>query len=96
VTSSSFAYSRASHAYEGTISILNNGTIAETGPYSVELTSLTSGVTLTGGKIIGGYPAVTVVPSGTTLQPGQSASVAVSFSDASNAPITFTPVVVAQ
>jgi len=96
VTSSALVYSRASHTYDGTISILNNGTTTATGPYSVELTSLTAGVTLTGAKNIGGYQAVTVVPSGTTLQPGQSASVAVSFSDASNATITFTPVVVAQ
>jgi hypothetical protein len=36
------------------------------------------------------------VANGVTLQPGQSASAAASFTDSSNVLITFTPVVVAQ
>ncbi len=96
VTSSSLLYNRRTARYTGTISILNNSTSAVTGPYSVELTGLSAGVTLTNGTTINSFPAVNVVPNGTVLQPGQSLSASVSFSDPTNTAITYTPVVVAQ
>jgi len=97
VTSSAFSYSRASHTYNGTISIQNNGSSSVTGPYSVELTALTGGVAVSSAHTtVSGNPTVSVVANGVTLQPGQSASAAASFTDSSNVLITFTPVVVAQ
>jgi hypothetical protein len=62
----------------------------------VELTNLPGGVTLNNGTLIGGVPAVQVVGSGVMLNPGQSASAPLVFSDPSMATITFTPVVVQQ
>jgi hypothetical protein len=96
VTSSALLYNRRTARYTGTISILNNSTSAVTGPYSVELTNLAAGVTLANGTTINSFPAINVVPNGTTLQPGQSMSASVSFSDATNVAIIYTPVVVAQ
>jgi hypothetical protein len=62
----------------------------------VELTNLPSGVTLTNGTLIGGIPAVQLVGSGATLNPGQSATGPIVFSNPSMTTITFTPVVVQQ
>jgi hypothetical protein len=96
VTSSSLAYSRASRTFNGTLTISNNTASAVTGPYSVELTNLPAGVTLTNGTTISGIPAVQLVAPGVMLNPGQSATGAISFSDPSVTTITFTPVVVQQ
>jgi hypothetical protein len=96
VTASALAYSRATRTFNGTVTITNNTSSAVTGPYSVELTNLPGGVTLTNGTLIGGVPAVQVVGSGAMLNPGQSATTAIVFSDPSMTTITFTPVVMQQ
>ncbi len=96
VTSSALAYSRATRTFNGTVTLTNNTATAVTGPYSVELTNLPGGVTLTNGVIINSLPAVLLVATGAALNPGQSATAAISFSNPSMTTITFTPVVVQQ
>jgi hypothetical protein len=96
VTGGSLFYSRASRTFNGTLTITNNTSSAVTGHYSVELTNLPGGVTLTNGTLIGGIPAVQLVGSGVTLNPGQSATGPIVFSNPSMTTITFTPVVVQQ
>jgi hypothetical protein len=93
VTSSALVYSRATKTYNGTLTITNNSSSAISGPVTVALTGLTTGVTLEGNPpLFEGSPEV-IFPAG-TLNPGQSASQPISFSDPSNARIVFKPVVV--
>jgi hypothetical protein len=93
VTSSALVYSRASKTYNGTLTITNNSSSAILGPVAIALTGLTAGVTLNGNPpLFEGSPGV-IFPAG-TLNPGQSVSQPISFNDASNARIVFTPIVV--
>jgi hypothetical protein len=93
VTSSALVYSRTTKTFNGTLTITNNSSSAIGGSVRVALTGLTTGVTLNGNPpLFDGSPEV-IFPAG-TLNPGQSASQPISFSDPSNARIVFTPVVV--
>lgn len=91
VTSSALVYSRVSKTYNGTLAIQNNSSGVITGSVTVQLTNLTAGVTFLGDPVAG-TPEV-VFPS-VTLNPGQSTSLPISFSDPTNKLIQFTPVVV--
>lgn len=93
VTTTGFLYSRATHAYNGTITVLNNTSSAVSGPLVVVLNNLPSGVTLLNNTQTSGAPGVSVLGSGGSLAPGQSAQATVSFSNPGNLQITFTPVV---
>jgi hypothetical protein len=97
ITSSALVYSRVSKSYNGTLTITNNSSNSISGPVTIALTSLTSGVTMTGNPPLftDGSPEV-IFPSSVTLNPGQSTSLPISFTDPSNARITFTPIVVPQ
>jgi hypothetical protein len=71
-----------------------------TGAFAIVFTSLPSGVTLTnaagtvqGVADVANGPFIYADLSGVALEPGQSATVAVQFSDPSNATIHFTPVI---
>ncbi|MBV9611436.1 MAG: hypothetical protein JO091_03145, partial [Acidobacteriaceae bacterium] len=92
VVPSGLTYSRRTQTFDGTVTITNNGSSATTGPYYVSLSNLTGGA-LMNGIVHNGLPAVQVLGAGATLQPGQSASAAVSFSNPSFAVINYTPVV---
>ena len=95
VTTSGLVYSRASKTFTGTVTITNNSSSQVTGPLTVVLTGLTAGVTLTNSSLtVSGSPAVRVLNSGATLNPGQSASATVVFSDPSMASIGYTTNVV--
>jgi hypothetical protein len=73
--------------------VLNTSGQSIAGPIEIVLTNLTAGVTLVNatGTFVGN-PYIAVLASG-SLAAGQSANVAVRFSDPSNALIHFTPVV---
>jgi hypothetical protein len=93
VTSSALVYSRVTKAYTGTLTITNNSSSAISGAVVVALTDLTAGVTLNGNPpTFNGSPEV-IFPAA-TLNPGQSASLPISFSDPSNARIVFTPTII--
>jgi len=91
VTSSALVYSRATKSYSGTLTIENNSSSIVSGTVTVDLTNLTAGVTFTGDPVEG-IPQV--VFQSVTLNPGQTASQPISFSDPTNVRIQFTPVVV--
>ena len=93
VTSSGLVYSHLTRTFSGTVPVLNMSAQSIAGPIEIVLTNLTPGVTFlnTSGTFVGN-PYVTVLASG-SLAAGQSANVAVRFSDPSNALIHFTPVV---
>ena len=88
VTSSGLIYNRRTATFYGTVTVTNNTSSTVTGPLAVSITNLTAGVTLNSAN------PVPVLASGATLNPGQSASGTVSFSDPTNVVINFTPVVV--
>ncbi len=96
VVSSGLVYNRGTQLFSGTLTVTNTGTTALSGPYSVELSDLTAGVTLTNGTTVGGVPAVQVIGSGVSLAPGQKVSTAISFSNPSKTVVSYTPVVVNQ
>ena len=92
-TASGLAYSRVSHTFNGTVTITNvsSGTIS--GPFSILLTGLTTGVTLANATgNFSGSPYLTV-PAVASLAPGQSAAVGVQFDNPTFGTINFTPVI---
>jgi len=92
-TASGLAYSRVTRTFNGTVTITNisSGTIS--GPFSILLTGLTTGVTVANATgTFSGSPYLTV-PAVASLAPGQSATVGVQFDDPSFGTINFTPVV---
>jgi hypothetical protein len=93
VTSSGLVYSHLTRTFSGTVTVLNTSGQSIAGPIEIVLTNLTAGVTLVNatGTFVGN-PYIAVLASG-SLAAGQSANVAVRFSDPSNALIHFTPVV---
>jgi hypothetical protein len=95
VTASGLTYSRVTGTYNGTVTITNNSSSAINGPLYVLLKDLTPGVKLVGSdaSTVMGYPAVLVLPAGKSLNPGQSSSAAVEFSNPGNVKITFVPAV---
>ncbi len=88
VTASGLAYNRRTGTYNGTITISNNSSISISGPLVVAITGLTPGVTVSGG-----VSSISILPAGSSLAPGQSASAPISFLNPSNSLITFTPIV---
>jgi hypothetical protein len=93
VTSSGLVYSHLTRTFSGTVTVLNTSGQSIAGPIEIVLTNLTAGVTLVNGTgTFVGNPYITVLASG-SLAAGQSANVAIRFSDPSNASIHFTPVV---
>jgi hypothetical protein len=96
VTSSALVYSRVTKSYSGTLTITNNSSSILGGSATVALTNLTSGVTLKGATQFYSDGSPEVIFPASTLNPGQSQSVPIAFTDPSNALITFTPLVVVQ
>ncbi len=92
-TASGLAYSRVSKNFVGTVTIKNIGSTTITTPtnFQVVLTALPSGVTLANSAgTFNGSPYITV-PTVKSLAAGQSVTVAVQFSNPSDAIINFTP-----
>jgi hypothetical protein len=93
-TASGLVYSRVTKMFVGTVTITNISSSSINGPVQVDFTSLPGGVTLSNATgSYGGNPYITAVPSGSTLAPGASATIAVQFSNPSNVTITATPVI---
>ena len=93
VTSSGLVYSHVTRTFSGTVTVKNTSGQSIAGPIEIVLTNLTAGVTLVNATgTSAGNSYITVLASG-SLAAGQSANVAVRFSDPSNALIHFTPVV---
>lgn len=83
-------YNRATKTYGANLIITNPGA-AYTGPISVALTNLTTGVTLT--NATGTYNGAPSLSASTTgLAAGASITVPLTFTNPSNAIINFTPV----
>ena len=91
ITTSAFLYNRLTQMYSGSITVTNKSGQALQRPLTIVLTNLTTGVTAVNpaGTVPGQGPYYLVPGSGTTLGPGQSATVAVQFTDPSNAKIGF-------
>jgi len=90
-TASGLAYSRVTQTFHGTVTVTNISSAPLTGVFQLVFASLTPGVTLVGAS--GSFfnsPYLTL--SGlNALNPGQSFTTNVQFSDPSNARITFVP-----
>jgi sugar lactone lactonase YvrE len=93
VTSTGFVYSRVTRTFNGTVTVTNTGQQAVAGPLQLVLTNLAAGIVLSNATGTTHGSSYVTIPSAATLQPGESASVAVQFQDPSNALITFTPLV---
>ena len=92
VTTTGFGYNRVARTFNGTMTVTNTSASPITGPIDVVLTNLTAGVTLVNGNgSFNGNPYL-VMPGVTTLNPGQSANVALSFSNPGSVRIDFTAV----
>ncbi len=92
-TGSGLAYSRVSKLFIGTLTITNDSSETITGPFQIVLDSLQSNVTLANATgIFGGWPYITV-PNVTSLEPGQSATAAVRFSNPSDEILNYYPAV---
>lgn len=92
-TASGLAYSRVTRTFDGTVTITNTSGTTLTTPTSFQLVlnSLPSGVTLTNSMgTFNNCPYITI-PTLTSMVPGQSVTVAVQFSNPSDATINFTP-----
>ncbi len=91
VTASGLAYSRATRAFTGTVTITNVSGQDIAGPLELALDFVTTGVTVNGSSgTFGGFPFITL-PN--TLAAGASTTVPVSFSNPSGATVNFSPVV---
>jgi hypothetical protein len=91
VANSSFVYNRATKLYTGAMTITNTSQSAISGPFVICLNNLTGGVALVNSNgIYNGYPHID--PSTpASLNPGESFSVPLKFSNPANAKINFTP-----
>ncbi len=89
VTSTGFVFSRVTKTFNGTLTLKNTSTQNIAGPIQIVFTNLTTGVTLANASGTTNGNAFITVPGVVALAPGQSASVNVQFSDASNASINF-------
>src|SRR5581483_9034640 len=92
ITTTGFLLSRSTNTYNGTLTVKNTGASVIAGPITIGLPNLTAGVTLTNGNgTFNGDPYVTAIAA--SMNPGDSASVALRFSKtSSNLVITSTPV----
>jgi hypothetical protein len=92
-TASGLAYSRVSKTFVGTVTITNIGGTTLTTPTSFQLVlnSLPAGVTLANTMGTFNHCPYVTIPALVSLAPGQSVTVAVQFSNPSNAVINFTP-----
>ncbi len=91
VTATAFVYNRATKTFNTTYTIKNTGASAS-GPINLSLTGLASGITVANATgTFNGSPYVAV--SSGSLAAGASVTVAVQFSDPSNATIAPTPIV---
>jgi hypothetical protein len=90
VTTSAFVYNRLKKTYSGSITIANTGTAPLARPLTIVLTNLTPGVTALNatGQAAGQGPYY-LMPGSNALEPGQSATVGVEFSNPANARIDF-------
>ncbi|KAF0219889.1 MAG: HYR domain-containing [Geobacteraceae bacterium] len=92
ITTSSFVYNRATKLYTGNLTVTNSGQTALSGPFALWLNNLTGGVTLVNGNgTFNGYPHIDPTAP-TNLNPGESFSVPLQFSNPANAKISFSPV----
>lgn len=92
-TGSGLAYSRVSKMFVGTMTITNVSENTITGPFQIVLDSLTTGITLSNSTgSFGGWPYLTI-QNVTSLEPGQSATVNVRFSNPTYGMTDFNPVV---
>jgi probable HAF family extracellular repeat protein len=92
ISSSGVLYSRVSKTYNVAVTIQNISFTSIRGPFQVVLNLLPAGVTvLNPSGIFNGNPYLTLAL--TTLGQGQSAAVTMQFSDPTNAPIHFLPVI---
>ena len=93
VTASALVYNATTQTFDGTITLQNVSGSSIAGLFEIGITQLAAGVTLVNASgSVGGIPYL-VVPDAAALAPGQSAAVGVRFTDSSNAPVTFDPVV---
>jgi hypothetical protein len=92
-TASGLAYSRVSKTFVGTLTIKNIGasTITTTTGFQLVLNSLPAGVTLANSMGTFNQCPYITIPTLRSIVPGQSVTVAVQFSNPSNAVINFTP-----
>jgi hypothetical protein len=90
-TTSGFVYNRTSKTYNGTLTVTNNGAAALSGPFTILLNNLTSGVTLNGAAgMAGAYPYLAPAAPA-ALAPGESLKLSLSFQNPANAKIGFSP-----
>lgn len=79
--------------FVGTLTITNDSDSTITGPFQIVLDSLQSNVILTNATgSFGGWPYITV-PNATSLDPGESATVPVRFSNPTDEILGFCPTV---
>ena len=87
---SGFLYSRVTNKFSGTLTLTNSGATALSGPFVAWFNNLTAGVTLdTASGIYNGYPHADLAAA---LDPGQSLTLPLTFTNPAKALITFTPV----
>lgn len=92
-TTSAFTYNRATKTYNGNLTVTNTSQSPLSGPFVIWLNNLASGITLANGNgVFNSYPHIDPAAP-LLLNPGESTTVALKFSNPSNAKITFTPVV---
>lgn len=90
ITTSAFTYNRRTRIFSGSVMVTNNSSATLNGPLSVVLTKLSAGVVAlnpTGSTASGPYYTFSFLP----LTPGQVGTFGIEFTDASNAPMDFTP-----
>jgi hypothetical protein len=92
-TASGLAYSRVTKTFNGTVTVTNTSVTTLTTPtnFQLVLNSLPAGVTLANSKGTFNQCPYITIPTLTSMGPGQSVTVAVQFSNPSNATINFKP-----
>jgi hypothetical protein len=92
----SITYSHKTKLYSETVTLTNDGGTTLTGPSSLELTNLPSGVVLTDATgTTSGNPYIRFLSSGETLKPGASVTITLTFTAPSLSDILFGTEVVA-
>jgi hypothetical protein len=91
INSSNFVYSRSLKTCNGIVKITNTGLLAVKGPLVLWLNNLSNGVNLMNGNgSFNGYPHIDL-SNPTSLAPGESINIPLTFSNPTNARINFTP-----